>query len=168
MNSCVLQGVLADSNHFRNGVAQVSIPIIEFHLNRLDVLHNATHSEIALAMDLHQNKTWHHWGILAQLSNSKSAHRGPPQLQGLSSMWTLTLCWCVLISGGDTAQQTGLWKADWRGWRLKAQAQLPVSASERPKLSHFPNLQGESLSSARSKSRLCIICKYYADTANEV
>lgn len=84
MNSCVLQGVLTDRDRFRNGVAQVSITIKEFHLNRLDVLHNATHSEIALAMDLHQNKTWHQRGILAQLNNSKSEHPGPPQLPGLS------------------------------------------------------------------------------------
>lgn len=69
MNSCVLQGVAADRDRSRNGVAQVSIAIREFHLNRLDVLHNATHSAIALAMDLHQNKTWHRRGILAQLNN---------------------------------------------------------------------------------------------------
>lgn len=66
MNSCVLQGVAAIDIAARNGVAQVSIAIKEFHLNRLDVLHNATHSEVALAMDLHQNKTWLRRGILAQ------------------------------------------------------------------------------------------------------
>lgn len=77
MNSCVLQGVLADRDRLRNSGVQVSITIREFHLNHLDVLHNATHSEIALAMDLHQNKTWHQRGILAQLS-SKSEHPRPP------------------------------------------------------------------------------------------
>lgn len=86
MNSCVLQeGVLADRDHFRNGGVQVSITIREFHLNRLDVLHNATHSEIALAMDLHRNKTWHQQDILAQFNNSESEHPGAPsQLQDLS------------------------------------------------------------------------------------
>lgn len=83
MNSCVLQGVLADRDHFRNGGVQVSIAIREFHLNHLDVLHNATHSEIALAMDLHQNKTWHRSDILAQFNNSKSEHRGLPPSSGV-------------------------------------------------------------------------------------
>lgn len=83
MNSCVLQGVLADRDHCRNSGVQVSITIREYHLNHLDVLHNATHSEIALAMDLHQNKTWHRGGILAQLNNSKSEHSGLPPSSGV-------------------------------------------------------------------------------------
>lgn len=79
MNSCVLQGALADRDRFRNGGVQVSVTIREFHLNHLDVLHHATHSEIALAMDLHQNKTWHHRGILALTQNSQSLSApGPP------------------------------------------------------------------------------------------
>lgn len=69
MNSCVLQRAQADRDRFRNGVAQVSITIAEFHLNHLDVLHNTTHSELALAMDLQQNETWHQRNILAQLNN---------------------------------------------------------------------------------------------------
>lgn len=77
MNSYVLQGVLADRDHFSNGGTQVSVTIREFHLNRLDALHNATHSEAALAVDLHLNKTWHQRDILAQLNNSKSEHPVP-------------------------------------------------------------------------------------------
>lgn len=139
MNSCVL----ADSDHF--GRVQVSMTITEFHLNHLDALHNATHSVIALAMDLHQNKTWHRRRILAQLSSYKSENPSPLlSSRTYLSMWMLTLCCCALIFGGDTVQPTTLQKVGWQGWQMEAQAQLPVSASERPKLSHFPCPERES------------------------
>lgn len=158
---------MADRDHFRNGVAQVSIAIMEFHLNHLDVLHNTTHSEIAVAMDLHQNKTWRQRGILAQLY--KLHLWTPPQLQVLSAdvnadsllvlsdlRWRYSTANCLikarqlvrLPSGGtSTTPRECVWKAQ---------------------IEPFPWSPGSGLIVCKIQSRLCIICKYYADTANEV
>lgn len=151
MNSCVLQGVLADRHRFRNSGVQVSIAIREFHLNHLDVLHNATHPEIALAMDLHQYKTWHWRGILAQFQ--VWTPRPPPSPPGSGiylSMWMLTLCWSVLISGGDTAQ---------RGWRTGRTSTAPCECVWKAQIEPFPQSPGRFLIVGKFQSRLCIICK---------
>lgn len=138
----MLQGVLADRNHFAE--VQLSIIIREFHLKHLDVLHNATHSEIVLAVDLHRNKTWHGWHILAQFNSSKSEWppQLPTQLQDLSADVNAD----SLLVRSDLRRWYRAanrfikrWDDKAREWRHK-----PVSASEKPKLSHFPPVPRES------------------------
>lgn len=68
-----------------------------FHLNHLDVFHNATHSPIVLVMDLHQNQTWHHpckhsWPRLC-CSACEVAH--------IRTKCAAHCVCCVLMSGGD-------------------------------------------------------------------
>jgi len=68
-----------------------------FHLNHLDVFHNATHSLIVLVMDLHQNQTWHHpckhsWPRLC-CSACEVAH--------IRTKCAAHCVCCVLMSGGD-------------------------------------------------------------------
>ena len=70
--------------------------IREFHLNPLDVFHNATHSVIALGMDLHRYKTWHHVSILAQVqarhtTPATNTHR---QTHTQSTATTYSAGWC--------------------------------------------------------------------------
>lgn len=90
---------------------------------------------------------------------SKSEHLGPPQLRGLSADGNAD--WLLGLSDLRWRYRTANCSIKDGPARLateQAQAWLPASASERPKLSHFPHLQGEPLSPARSRVD-CIICK---------
>lgn len=101
-------GVLTNRDRVK---VQVSKTIRDFHLNRLDVFHNATHSVIALVIDLHWNKTWHHVSILAQVQpKPPESSLPPPPLHLLTVVMNANccavlaaLCCCVLISGWDSS-----------------------------------------------------------------
>lgn len=67
MNSCVwlecwMIAIMSRRVGFRS-----QKQITTFHLNHLDVFHNATHSLIVLVMELYQNQTWHHTSILGHV-----------------------------------------------------------------------------------------------------
>lgn len=70
-------------------------PIRTFHLNHLDVFHNATHSLIIHVIDLHQNQTLHHPSILAPPPPSLTLWVRRP----FARLFVRVLC--VLISGRD-------------------------------------------------------------------
>lgn len=161
MNSSVLWGVLGDRDHFRNTGVQVSPTIREFHLNRLDVLHNATHSEVALAMDLHRNKAWQRRGILAQLNSSKSEHPHHPlhprplhshsQRRGLS-----------FDVNADSLLECSDLRWRYRTSRPVTDAHTSAAPSQclwKAQIEPFSQSLGRVLIVCEIQRRLCIICK---------